>query len=146
MLPDWQWHDKDKQFHRKGAMTPQEFLAEYVSVDWEDYVCLGRPAQRILPYLHCGLPPNVAGGPPVVYLNIPVKEMKEVTQRLWKMVHRSGWAAMWDTDGSGAWALDAKLFDTQELYGVSYGMDKAARLHHRQTRMTTRCRYGRRCR
>ena len=23
---DWQWHDKDKQFHRKGAMTPQNFL------------------------------------------------------------------------------------------------------------------------
>ena len=27
-------------------------------------------------------------------------------------------------------------FDTQELYGVRYGMDKAARLHHRQTMMT----------
>ena len=34
----------------------------------------------------------------------------------------------------GLW--DAKLFETQDLYGVQYQMDKAARLHHRQTMMT----------
>jgi len=34
----------------------------------------------------------------------------------------------------GLW--DAQLYDLQELYGVSYGMDKAARLRFGQTMMT----------
>ena len=72
-----------------------------------------------------------------MYLNIPVKEMKDVTQRLLE----NGTPVWMGCDVGqqmdrerGLW--DAKLFDTQELYGVSYGMDKAARLHHRQTMMT----------
>jgi bleomycin hydrolase len=36
---DWQWRDKDKEFHRRGKMTPQEFAEEFVDVDWEEYVC-----------------------------------------------------------------------------------------------------------
>ena len=135
---DWQWHDKDKQFHRKGAMTPQEFLAEYVSVDWEDYVCLvDDPRNEYYRTYTVDCLQNVAGGPPVVYLNIPVKEMKDVTQRLLE----NGTPVWMGCDVGqqmdrerGLW--DAKLFDTQELYGVRYGMDKAARLHHRQTMMT----------
>src|SRR5580658_3574383 len=27
---DWQWTDKDKEFHRDGVLTPQEFAAKYV--------------------------------------------------------------------------------------------------------------------
>ena len=37
---DWQWRDKKGKFHRKGTMTPQEFAAEYVDIEWEDYVCV----------------------------------------------------------------------------------------------------------
>jgi bleomycin hydrolase len=28
---DWQWIDKDKEFHRDGVLTPQEFAARYVN-------------------------------------------------------------------------------------------------------------------
>ena len=79
----------------------------------------------------------MAGGPPVVYLNIPVGEMKDITRRLLE----DGIPVWMGCDvgqqmdrKQGLW--DAKLFETQELYGVRYGMDKAARLHHRQTMMT----------
>ena len=37
---DWQWRDKDKEFHRRGKMTPQQFAEEFVDVDWEEYVCI----------------------------------------------------------------------------------------------------------
>ena len=135
---DWQWRDKDKEFHRAGTMTPQEFLAEYVTEDWENYVCLvDDPRNDYYRTYTVDCLQNVAGGPPVVYLNIPVGEMKDITRRLLE----DGIPVWMGCDvgqqmdrKQGLW--DAKLFETQELYGVRYGMDKAARLHHRQTMMT----------
>ena len=29
---DWQWTDKDREFHRDGDLTPQEFAAKYVDL------------------------------------------------------------------------------------------------------------------
>ena len=37
---DWQWKDKDDEFHRDGQMTPLEFAEKYVDTPWEEYVCL----------------------------------------------------------------------------------------------------------
>ena len=119
-------------------MTPQDFLAEYVTEDWENYVCLvDDPRNEYYRTYTVDCLQNVAGGPPVVYLNIPVAEMKAVTQRLLE----NGTPVWMGCDVGqqmdrerGLW--DAKLYETQDLYGVQYEMDKAARLHHRQTMMT----------
>ena len=35
---DWQWRDKDNQFHREGRLTPQEFAKKYVTLDLDEYV------------------------------------------------------------------------------------------------------------
>ena len=38
---DWEWTDKDGEFHRDGEITPVEFWKKYVGpADLEDYVCL----------------------------------------------------------------------------------------------------------
>jgi aminopeptidase C len=37
---DWQWKDKDKQFHRDGEMTPREFAEKYITLPLDEYVCL----------------------------------------------------------------------------------------------------------
>ena len=135
---DWQWEDKDGKLHRKGMMTPQEFAEEFVEIDWEDYVCIVNDPRNdyyqtyTVDYLQ-----NVAGGPPVVYLNVPSDEMKGITQSLledglpvWmgcdvgKQMHRK----------RGLW--DAKLFDFGALYGAEFGMNKANRLRFSQTMMT----------
>ncbi len=135
---DWQWRDKDKEFHRAGSMTPQEFVDTYVTIDWEDYVCLVHdPRNAYYQTYTVDCLQNVVGSKPVTYLNIPIAEMKAITQRLleedtpvWmgcdvgKQIDRE----------RGLW--DAQLFDLQELYGVSYGMDKVARLRFGQTMMT----------
>ena len=135
---DWQWEDKDGEFHRKGSMTPQEFAKEYVDIDWEDYVCIvNDPRNEYYQTYTVDYLQNVAGGPPVVYLNVPSQEMKDITQKLledglpvWmgcdvgKQMHRE----------RGLW--DAKLFDFAELYGAEFGMDKANRLRYSQTMMT----------
>ena len=135
---DWQWRDKDNEFHRSGSMTPQEFAAEYVTIDWEDYVCLVHdPRNAFYKTYTVDCLQNVAGGPPVVYLNIPIEEMKAVTQRLLE----EGTAVWMGCDVGkqmerkrGLW--DANLFESQALYGVEFGMDKATRLRFGQTMMT----------
>jgi len=135
---DWQWRDKDNEFHRKGIMTPLEFVDEYVEVDWEDYICIvNDPRNEYYRTYTVDFLQNVAGGPPVVYLNVPSDEMKDITQRLledgipvWmgcdvgkNMARKRG---LWDAD----------LYDLKGLYGIQFGMEKADRLRFGQTMMT----------
>ena len=135
---DWQWRDKDNEFHRKGTMTPLEFVEEYVEVDWENYVCIvNDPRNEYFRTYTVDFLQNVSGGPPVVYLNVPSDDMKEITQRLLE-------------DGTPVWMgcdvgksmarkrglWDADLYDLQGLYGIQFGMDKADRLRFGQTMMT----------
>jgi len=135
---DWQWRDKDDKFHRKGRMTPQQFAAEYVDIEWEDYVCIvNDPRNEYYQTYTVDFLQNVAGGPPVVYLNVPSKEMKAVTRTLLEdgMPVWMGCDVGKEMDRKkGLW--DADLFDVGGLYGVEYGMDKADRLRHNQTMMT----------
>ena len=73
---------QDGEFHRKGSMTPQDFAKEYVEMDWEDYVCIvNDPRNEYYQTYTVDYLQNVAGGPPVVYLNVPSQEMKNVTQK-----------------------------------------------------------------
>ena len=135
---DWQWRDKDDKFHRAGSVTPQEFVAEYVTIDWEDYVCLVHdPRNAFYQTYTVDCLQNVAGGPPVVYLNIPIDEMKAIAQQLLE----EGTPVWMGCDVApqmdrkrGLW--DATLFESQALYGVEFGVDKANRLRFGQTMMT----------
>ena len=79
----WQWRDKNDGFHRKGEMTPLEFSSQFVSVDWDDYVCLVHdPRNDMYKTYTVDRLQNVAGGPPVVYLNVPIEEMKRITMEI----------------------------------------------------------------
>jgi len=135
---DWQWRDKDGEFHRKGEMTPVEFAEEYVDVDWENYVCIvNDPRNEYYRTYTVDYLQNVSGGPPVVYLNVPSDEMKSVTQKILE-------------DGTPVWMgcdvgkqmerkrglWDANLYELEGLYGVSFGMGKSDRLRFGQTMMT----------
>ena len=135
---DWQWRDKDNEFHRKGTMTPLEFVDEYVEVDWEEYICIvNDPRNEYYRTYTVDFLQNVAGGPPVVYLNVPSDEMKDITQRLLE----DGIPVWMGCDVGknmarkrGLW--DAELYDLKGLYGIQFGMEKADRLSFGQTMMT----------
>ena len=135
---DWQWRDKDKEFHRRGEITPQQFADEFVDVDWEEYVCIvNDPRNEYYQTYTVDYLQNVAGGPPVVYLNVPSDEMKSITQEILEdgMPVWMGCDVGKQMDRKrGLW--DANLFETNELYGVDYGMNKADRLRYGQTMMT----------
>jgi bleomycin hydrolase len=134
----WQWKDKDKKFHRDGELTPQQFAAQYITLDLDDYVCLvhdpRNPYGKTYTVDYLG---NVLGGAPVVYLNVDIQLIKDITQKTLE-------------DGEPVWMgcdvgkqmqsdlgiWDKHLFDFEGVYNTTYTNDKAARLRYRQTVMT----------
>jgi bleomycin hydrolase len=137
---DWQWTDKDKQFHRDGVLTPREFAARYVDLPVSEYVCLvndprpSSPIGRTFTVEYLG---NVIGGPPVTYLNVDIQVIKDIAaatiqggEPVWfgcdvgKMMSND--YAYWD----------AGLYDLPSVYDTAFDLDKAARLAYHETAMT----------
>ena len=138
----WQWRDKDKNFHRPGTMTPNEFYDKYVSIDLDDLVCLihdPRPHHRFDEVYTVQMLGNVVGGAPVLYLNVELDVMKQAAIRQIE-------------DGEPVWfgcdvgkfldrdlgVMSPELFDYDLVYGFDKPdrLDKAGRLMYGQSLMT----------
>jgi len=127
----WQWRDEDRNFHRDGRITPQEFFAKHVQIDLDDYVCLihcpqaSKTMNTLYTVKYLG---NVVGGKPVEYVNVPLDVMKPAAIAQLK-------------DGESVWfgcdvgqfldrdlgVLNTHLFDFESVYGTAPRLDKAAR-------------------
>ena len=137
---DWQWKDRDGEFHRDGTMTPLEFVEKYISTPMEEFACLvhdprrANPPGRTYTVQYLG---NVVDGTRIKYLNIDIDLMKDIAMRMlqdgrpvWmgcdtgKQMHRD----------KGLW--DAELFDYASVYNADFSMNKEERLEYRQTAMT----------
>jgi len=137
---DWQWTDKDKEFHRDGPLTPQEFAARYVTLPVDDYVCLvhdpraSSPAGRTFTVQYLG---NVLGAPPVTYLNVDMPLMKTTAlhalQRGEPVWFGCDVGKMMSNE-YGVW--DASLYDLPSVYDTAFTLDKADRLVFHETQMT----------
>ena len=137
---DWQWTDKDREFHRDGVLTPREFAARYVDLPVDEYVCLvhdprpSSPAGRTFTVEYLG---NVLGAPPVTYLNVDMRLMKDIAAKALQ-----GGEPVWFgcdvgkmmSNEYGLW--DARLFDLPSVYGTEFTLDKADRLIYHETQMT----------
>lgn len=137
---DWQWHDKEKGFHRDGEMTPLSFAEKYATLPLDDYVCLvndpreSSPIGRTFTVKHLG---NVVGGKIVKYLNIDIQLMKRIAAESIK----GGDPVWFGCDvvpqmrrDMGLW--DARLYDYEGLYDTEFGLTKTDRLLYHQTFMT----------
>ncbi|MEI8412992.1 MULTISPECIES: aminopeptidase C [unclassified Kribbella] len=136
----WQWKDSDKEFHRDGWTTPTEFAAAYVQLPVDEYVCLvhdpreSSPVGQTFTVDYLG---NVIDAPPVVYLNVEIELMKQLTQDA-----IVGGEPVWfgcDVGKQmnadlGYW--DAKLYDYGAVYDTEFTLNKAERLLHHETLMT----------
>ncbi len=137
---DWQWTDKDRQFHRDGQLSPRDFAASYVDLPLADYVCLvhdprpSSPLGRTFTVEYLG---NVLGAPPVTYLNVDVPMMKDIAVRTLE-----GGEPVWFgcdvgqmmSNEYGVW--DAGLYDLSSVYDTDFTLDKADRLIYHETMMT----------
>jgi len=137
---DWQWTDKDREFHRDGVLTPREFAERYVDLPLDEYVCLvhdPRPASpegRTFTVQYLG---NVLGAPPVIYLNVPMPVIKDIAAQTLQ-----GGEPVWFgcdvgkmmSTEYGIW--DARLYDFAGVYDTDFTLGKADRLLYHETQMT----------
>jgi bleomycin hydrolase len=137
---DWQWTDKDRQFHRDGVLTPQEFAARYVELPVADYVCLVHdprptsPTGRTFTVEYLG---NVIGAPPVTYLNVGMAMIKDIAARTIEGGEPVWFGCDVGKMMSSDYAIwDAALYDLPALYDAQFELDKAARLAYHETQMT----------
>jgi bleomycin hydrolase len=136
----WQWTDKQREFHRDGELTPQEFAARYVDLPIADYACLvhdprpSSPAGRTFTVQYLG---NVLGAPPVTYLNVDMSLIKDIAAR----TLQQGEPVWFGCDVGkmmsneyGVW--DARLYDLASVYDTAFTLGKADRLVYHETQMT----------
>ena len=136
----WQWSDKDREFHRDGELTPQEFAARYVDLPLADYVCLvhdprpSSPAGRTFTVRYLG---NVLGAPPVTYLNVDMSLIKDIAAQ----ALQDGEPVWFGCDVGkmmsneyGVW--DTHLYDLSSVYDTAFTLGKADRLAYHETQMT----------
>ena len=137
---DWQWTDKDREFHRDGVLTPREFAERYVDLPLDEYVCLvhdprpSSPQGRTFTVQYLG---NVLGAPPVIYLNVAMPLMKDIAAKALQ-----GGEPVWFgcdvgpmmSTEYGIW--DARLYDYAGVYDTAFTLGKADRLLYHETQMT----------
>jgi bleomycin hydrolase len=137
---DWQWTDKDREFHRDGVLTPLQFAEKYVDLPLGEYVCLvhdprpSSPAGRTFTVEYLG---NVLGAPPVIYLNVAMPVIKDIAAKALQ-----GGEPVWFgcdvgkmmSTEYGIW--DASLYDYAGVYDTAFTLGKADRLLYHETQMT----------
>jgi bleomycin hydrolase len=137
---DWQWTDKDREFHRDGVLTPREFAERYVDLPLDEYVCLvhdprpSSPQGRTFTVQYLG---NVLGAPPVIYLNVAIPVMKDIAAKALQ-----GGEPVWFgcdvgqmmSTEYGIW--DARLYDYAAVYDTAFTLGKSDRLLYHETQMT----------
>ena len=136
----WQWQDRDKNFHRDGELSPQEFFTRYVDYDLDAMVCLihcptaDKPFEQLYTIKHLG---NVLEGTPVRYLNVSLEVFKDAAKQML-------------VEGQSVWfgcdvgkmlerkrgILDKNLYEYDLVYGEGLRSDKAERLEYGQSLMT----------
>jgi bleomycin hydrolase len=136
----WQWTDSDREFHRDGELTPQEFAAKYVDLPIADYVCLvhdprpSSPAGATFTVQYLG---NVLGAPPVTYLNVGMPVIKGIAAQA-LLQGEPVWfgcdVGKMMSNEYGVW--DADLYDLSSVYDTAFALGKAERLVYHETQMT----------
>ncbi len=81
---DFEYVDKDKNFHRESGMTPLSFRDKYLDGVWDDYVSLihaptaDKPFDRLYTVKYLG---NVAEDKGVRHINLTMEELKAAVLR-----------------------------------------------------------------
>ena len=129
-----------ENFTRIEDVTPREFFARYAGVRMSDFINLGnvpgqtRPYGSILQLEHQG---SIAGVP-IRMLNVPIDVLKDAVIAQLKAGHPAWMACdvlknMDRSDPAGL--LDTETLDYEALFGMRFGMDKAASFDARETEL-----------
>lgn len=137
---DFEFRDKDDKFVQDMNLTPHDFFEKYVKVNLADFVSIinapteDKPFSRTFTVQYLG---NVTEGKPVLYLNVDVATMKQLTLAQIK----DGVPVWFGCDvgkmlDSEIGLMDSKLFLYEQALGVPFGLDKAGRLMYGESKLT----------
>lgn len=137
---DFEYRDKNKEYHRVSGLTPLQFAAQYTDGNLADYISVinapteDKPFGRTFTVKYLG---NVQGGRPVIYLNLDNDELKQLT-----IAQMQAGEPVWfgcdvgkmsDRDGGH---LDTALYDYAGALNGTFQMTKAERLDYRESCLT----------
>lgn len=136
----YETRDKDNNFIRVSDIKPLEFYNQFVEMDLDQYISIinapttDKPYNRTFTVQYLG---NVKEGSSVLYLNLPVRELKRLAIEQLKQ-GESVWfgsdVGQYSNRESGVLALNA--YDFEGLFSTSFSMDKAERLDYGESLMT----------
>ncbi len=137
---DWEFQGKDKKFHAHRGLTPHSFYKEHVKVDLKEFVCLVHSPRKLTP-LHKTFTVqylgNVVEGAPILYLNVPIEEMKEAAIKSLKdnepVWHGCDVGKSFHRDLG---VMDLKLYDLHLVYDVPFHTTKEMRMNFGESQMT----------
>lgn len=135
----FEYRDKEGKFHRDTDLTPKSFYEKYIGIDPHEYISIinaptkDKPFYRSYTVQYLG---NVKEDGGVKYLNLPMDEFRELAVRQLE-------------DGSPVWfgcdvgqfsgregIMDLSAYRYDELFGITFGMNKAERLDYDDSLMT----------
>jgi len=137
---DYEYKDKDGNFHRVEKITPVEFYKEFCGIDLENTVsvinCPTHDKEFMKTYTVKYLG-NVVGGKGILYLNLDMKEFKDLAKG--RILEDD---LVWFTADVGKMmerekgALDTEVYDFENLYSTKFIFNKAQRLDYGNSLMT----------
>lgn len=135
---DFEYTDKDNKYHIDRGLTPKTFYEKYVGLDLDDYASLITSPTKDKPY-HERFTVNFVGnvvGYPVVYLNLPMDELKDAIVAQLKdgqIVWFGSDVGRWGDRKTGVW--DMNNFDLGSLFDLDVSMTKEDSLYYCESAM-----------
>ena len=136
---DFEYVDKDKNYHIDRDLTPKSFYDKYIGVELDDYVSIinaptaTKPFNKAYTVDHLG---NVAEGNPICYLNLEMSEFKKAVVEQLKnkqVVWFGSDVGKYGCGNEGVWATE--LYDYETPFGITFNMDKGDMLDYAQSSM-----------
>lgn len=136
----WSYRNEDKAFFRETDITPQEFLAKYVDVDLDAYVCLWSSPMQDTPYHHTYTVAHtrkMVGGDRHLALNLPFDTFKSYALQKLKNHEPVLFSCDVGKDSLRKEGLLLKgIYNYDLLFQTRFGLDQADRLEMGETKMT----------
>lgn len=135
---DFEYVDKDKNYHIDKGLDPHTFYDKYVGLNLDDYVSLINSPTVDKPYYErftVNFVGNVVGND-VTYLNVTMDDMKKAVIDTLKDGHIVWFGSdcgKWGDRVSGIWDPDS--FDLESLFGFDFEIDKENALYYSESAM-----------
>ncbi|GHP15225.1 aminopeptidase C [Lentilactobacillus fungorum] len=137
---DFEYRDKDNNYHIDQNITPQEFFKKYIGLNLEDYISLinsptdDKPFNKTYTIEMLG---NVVGGRQVKHLNLEMNELKQLAIKQLQN-GESVWfgSDVGQSSNTKKGIMDTNLYVPDELLDTDLSLSKAERLDYSESLMT----------